>query len=393
MGIINSYKAILIILDGVGIGELPDASEYGDQGSNTLANTAELLGGLNLPNLRTLGLGNIHPLKGIQPVKNPMGAFGKMAELSTGKDSTSGHWELMGLISKQPLPTYPDGFPPEIISRFTAAIGRGILGNYAQSGTEIINQLGNEHLSTGKPIVYTSADSVFQIAAHLDIITLEKLYEWCEIARGILVGDHGVGRVIARPFTGKPGHFIRTPDRKDFSLHPPGDTVMDSIKAAGMPVVGIGKIYDLFNGKGLTESYHTTRNTEGIEKTIQFIASLSDGLIFTNLGDFDTIWGHRNNPTGFAQGLLQFDQELPRIYQNMGEHDLLIITADHGNDPTTPSTDHSREYVPLLAYCKSCKGLNLGVRRSFADVGASLAEFLKVKGTGQGNSFLKEIYD
>jgi phosphopentomutase len=385
-------RAILIVLDSCGIGELPDAFKYGDEGSNTIVNTAKAVGGLNLPNLKKLGLGNIHHIPGIPSEKNPLANFGKMAEVSPGKDSTTGHWEIAGLILDKPFPVYPDGFPKEIIDVFEKNIGKKILWNKPASGTEIIKKLGEEHLKTGKPILYTSADSVFQIAVHQEVIPVEKLYEMCEKAREILKGEHGVARVIARPFIGKPGSFQRTEKRKDFSLPPSGKTILDILKEGGYEVIGIGKIDQLFAGRGLTESFTTKNNMDGMDKLAKAMQKEPKGLIFINLIDFDMLWGHRNNYKDFARGLEEFDFRFSEILDLLKEDDLLIITADHGCDPTTPSTDHSREYVPLLVYGKSIKnGINLGTRKCFCDVAKTLAEIFKVKGMENGKSFWKKI--
>jgi len=382
----------LIILDSCGIGELPDAKLYQDEGSNTIANTAKAVGGLKLPNLEKLGLGNIDTIPGVNPNNSSLANFGKMAELSVGKDSTSGHWEIMGLILKKPFPVYPHGFPPEVIEKFEKTIGRSILGNKPASGTEIIKELGEEHLRSGKPIVYTSADSVFQITAHEEIIPVDVLYKMCMISRKILVAEHGVARVIARPFVGKPGSFKRTERRKDFSLAPPSETVLDILKRNDIPVIGIGKIEDLFAGKGLSQSIHTKNNSEGMDKLVEAMKRFKVGLIFINLIDFDMLWGHRNNPSAFAAGLEEFDRRLPEVLDLLEIDDILIITADHGCDPTTPSTDHSREFVPLLVYGRSIRdNINLGIRESFSDVGATIAEIHNIEGTGCGKSFLKEI--
>lgn len=385
-------RVILIILDACGIGELPDAKLYQDEGSNTIVNTAKAVGGLKLPKLEKLGLGNIDTIPGVNRNASSLANFGKMAELSVGKDSTSGHWEIMGLILKEPFPVYPHGFPPEIIGKFEKAIGKKILGNKPASGTEIIKELGEEHIRSGKPIVYTSADSVFQIAAHEEIIPVEELHKMCKIARKMLVGEHGVSRVIARPFVGKPGSFKRTERRKDFSLAPPSETILDILKRNGIPVLGMGKIEDLFAGKGLTQCIHTKNNSDGMDKLVEATRLFKTGLIFINLIDFDMLWGHRNNPPGFAAGLEEFDRRLPEMTELLEKEDILIITADHGCDPTTPSTDHSREYVPLLVYGRSiASNINLGIRESFSDVGATIAEIFNVEGTGCGKSFFKEI--
>ncbi|MGB8657126.1 MAG: phosphopentomutase [Candidatus Zixiibacteriota bacterium] len=385
-------RVILIILDSCGIGALPDAELYGDEGSNTIVNTAKAVGGLKLPNLQRLGLGNIDHILGVNPTTSAEANFGKMAEVSPGKDSTTGHWEMMGLIVQKPFPVYPHGFPPEVIQPFEKAIGRGTLGNRPASGTEIIKELGEEHVRTGKPIVYTSADSVFQIAAHEDIIPVDELYKICMIARKMMDGEHGVSRVIARPFVGKPGSFKRTERRKDFSIPPPSLTLLDILKRNDIPVIGIGKIEDLFAGRGLSQSIHTKNNSDGVDKLVQAVKEFKNGFIFINLVDFDMLWGHRNDPASFAGGLEDFDRRLPEVTDLLEREDILIISADHGCDPTTPSTDHSREYVPVLVQGRSIKSnMSLGVRESFADVGATIAEIFKVKGTGSGKSFLGEV--
>ncbi|MEW6086713.1 MAG: phosphopentomutase [bacterium] len=383
-------RIILIVLDGVGVGELPDAAEYGDRGSNTLANIAKKVNGINLPNLAKLGLGNIIPISGVPKTESPSASFGKMQEISPGKDSISGHWELMGLPLIKPFPTYPNGFPEEIIAKFIEKTNiPGILGNKTASGTVIIDELGGEHLSTGKPIIYTSADSVFQIAAHVDIIPLEKLYDICRTARNLLTGKHSVGRVIARPFMGTPGNFKRTPHRKDFPVKPHGPTVIENLQKHNIPTIAIGKIYDLFAGIGFDEKHEVTSNVEGIEKLIEVSLYKKTGLIAYTLVDFDMLWGHRNNYIDFAKGLEYFDSQLPRIIEILTPDDVLIITADHGNDPTTPSTDHSREYVPLLVYWKKIQiGKDLGIRQTFSDVGATIAELFEISGTGYGKNII-----
>jgi len=384
-------KALIIVLDGVGIGALPDANQYGDEGSNTLANLAEAVGGLALPNLERLGLGNIAPIEGVAAQARPAGNYGKMAEASPGKDSTSGHWEMMGLVLEKPFPTYPHGFPPEVIGRFERAIGRGVIGNFAASGTEIIKQLGDEHVATGKLIVYTSADSVFQVAAHESVIPVDDLYRICKIARDILTGDHAVGRVIARPFTGPSGGYVRTPRRKDFSLCPPRETLLDQMAAGGLATISVGKVDYLFAKQGFTEAIHAPSNADIIARTADQAARRVDGLVFANLVDFDMLWGHRNDVEGFRRGLEEFDRGLPTIMAALGEADMLAVTADHGNDPTTPSTDHSREHVPLLVYGKSLRqGVSLGLRASFADLGATVGEMFGIA-PAAGRSFLKEV--
>jgi phosphopentomutase len=387
---VNNF--ILIILDGVGIGELPDADKYGDRGSDTLANIANSVGGLNLPNLETLGLGNIKNINGINRLKNPLASFGKMKEISKGKDSTTGHWEISGLFINKDFSYFPDGFPADLMKKFIDKTGcGGFLGNKAASGTEIIKELGDEHLSTGYPIVYTSADSVFQIAAHENVIHLDRLYEICMITREqVLIPPLNVGRVIARPFIGSSGNYTRTTNRKDFSLSPPEKTILDILFENKITTIAVGKINDLFNYCGIKIKDKTRSNLEGINKIIQHSKESKDTFIFTNLVDFDVYYGHRNDPAGFAKALKEFDDHLPKILEALDETDGLIITADHGNDPTTPSTDHSREYVPLLFYIKGRKGKNLGVRKTFADVGKTIGDFFRVNNYLEGMSFLNE---
>ncbi|MDH7603733.1 MAG: phosphopentomutase [Melioribacter sp.] len=383
---------IVIILDGLGIGELPDASKYNDEGSNTLSNMAEFVGGLSLPNLEKLGLGNIESIKGILPQANPLASFGKMIEISAGKDSTTGHWEIGGLKIEKPFPLFPNGFPKDIIDKFIEETKvEGILGNIPASGTEIIMQLGDEHVKTKFPIVYTSADSVFQIAAHEDVIPVKKLYEICEIARTkVLTGQNAVARVIARPFVGTSNNYQRTTNRKDFSLDPFDNTILDYLYNEKIQTIAIGKINDLFNYRGIKIQIKTKSNSEGIEKIFLTTKEVSHSFIFVNLVDFDVYFGHRNDPYGFANALKEFDNHLPNILENLDETDAVIITADHGNDPTTPSTDHSREYVPLLFYRKNKKGKNLGIRKTFADVAQTVAHFFKVNNCLFGRSFLNE---
>lgn len=390
--VISVQRVLVIVLDSCGVGALPDAARYGDEGASTLPHTAAACGGLALPTLQWLGLGRIAAIQGVPPDPSPAGAFGKMAERSPGKDSTTGHWELMGIVLARPFPTYPQGFPPEVIAPFEARIGRRVLGNRAASGTEIIKELGEEHLRTGRPIVYTSADSVFQIAAHEARTPVEELYRYCEIARGILTGPHAVGRVIARPFIGEPGAFVRTDRRRDFSLPPPAPTVLDHVQGAGRPVVAIGKIHDLFAGRGITESVHTHDDLDGMEATCRAMASTRAGLIFTNLVDLDTLFGHRNNPRGYGQDLERIDAAMATVVARLGPGDLLIVTADHGNDPTSRSTDHSREYVPLLVAGPGVVGgVDLGVRATFADVGATVAQALGAAAPAAGTSFLETV--
>jgi len=384
-------RVLVVVLDGVGIGALPDAAVYGDEGSHTLGNLARAVGGLSLPHLEDLGLGHTAEIRGVPPHPRPRGAYGRMAARSPAKDSITGHWELMGLVLSKPFPTYPQGFPEEIIKAFEASIGRGTLGNIPASGTEIIKQLGVEHLKTGRPIVYTSADSVFQVAAHESVIPREELYKICLKARALLQGEHAVARVIARPFVGEPGSFYRTGGRRDFSLPPPDETLLDRLKEAGIPVVGIGKVEDLFAGRGLTKSLHTASNEEGVECAIRELEALEDGLILLNLCDFDTLYGHRNDPRGFAQALEAFDKRVPLLGAHLREDDLCIITGDHGNDPTTASTDHSREYVPLLITGPRIHPVDLGTRLTLADLGQTLAEAFRVGRLKSGDSFFKDL--
>ena len=385
-------RIIVIILDGVGAGELPDARLYGDEGSNTLGNTALAMRGLSLPALERLGLGRIIPLAGVAPVSNPEAGFGRMAERSPGKDSISGHWELMGLVLEHPFPTYPHGFPDALVREFEEAIGRRVLGNMPYSGTEILKLLGDEHVATGKPILYTSADSVFQIAAHEDVIPVETLYEYCGMARKMLRGEHGVARVIARPFIGASGNYKRTARRKDFSMPPSGDTIPDILERTGHEVLAVGKVADLFAHRGFTGEMRTASNDECMEILSAVLDDMEEGMILANLVDFDTQWGHRNDVKAFARGLADFDAWLPSFIEKLTRQDVLFITADHGCDPTTPSTDHSREHVPVLAFGRGLKaGVDLGLRQSFADLGASIADFVGVEGTGTGASFAKEM--
>lgn len=380
-------RVLLLVMDGVGIGEMPDAKEYGDEGSNTLKNLSRAVSGLNLPCLESLGLGNLGDFKGISKNKNPKASYGIMLELSKGKDTVTGHWEMMGIVNKKPFPTYPDGFPPEIIREFENTIGKKILGNRAASGTEIIKELGEEHIKTGIPIVYTSADSVFQIAAHEEVISLEELYRMCEIARKILVEPHNVCRVIARPFTGTPGNFSRTPRRRDFTIPPQGDTVLDHLVRKGIKVISVGKVIEMFAGRGFSEGIKMKNNEDGMETVVKLLGSLNEGLIFCTLTDFDTVYGHRNDPEGFARALEDFDGQLTSLIREMRDDDYLILTADHGCDPTTPSTDHSREYVPVLFYNKTHDYKALGTRSCFCDVGATIADLFGLRGLAKGKSF------
>ncbi len=387
----NSVKRIfIVVLDGVGAGELPDAIQYGDVGSNTLAHTAEAVGGLNLPAMQSLGLGNVTDILGVPPDPAPRGGWGKMREASPGKDTITGHWEMAGVILPRPFPTYPQGFPPDVIQTFEQAIGIGTLGNYAASGTVIIEQLGAEHVRTGKPIVYTSADSVFQIAMHESVIPLARQYEICETARGLLTGQYAVGRVICRPFAGETGHFKRTENRKDYPLPSPPN-VLDDLHTAGLAVHAIGKIYEIFNGRGIATYDHTTNNAAHIA-ALQAAAQSNDSpLIFANLEDFDMLYGHRNDPRGMANALESWDAALPALLDALRTGDLLLLTADHGNDPTTPSTDHSREYPFLLAYGPGLRAsVELGIRATYADIAATVRDAFGVTTPidAPGESFL-----
>lgn len=384
-------RVLLVILDSVGVGELPDAAEYKDEGCNTLGHIVAKVPGIKIPHLMELGLKKIlAPHNDAAGQKErALGAYGKMAELSKGKDTTMGHWEIAGLITNEPMPTFPQGFPSALINEFERRIGRQILGNKAASGTQIIEELGEEHLRTGYPIVYTSADSVFQIAAHEEIIPLEELYKICKIARELLQGPWGVGRVIARPFVGPPGSFKRTANRHDYSLTPHGPTVLDALSAKGYDVIGVGKIHDIFAGKGLTHSLATSSNRDGFAKTAEAWGMLRAGLVFVNLVEFDSAYGHRNDPEGYARALEEFDRFMPELLAMVGPDELLIITADHGNDPTTSSTDHSREFVPLLVYGKNMTGdTDLGIRRTFADIAATISEIFELDFLSPGKSFL-----
>ncbi len=385
-------RAILIVLDSVGAGELPDAFEYGDEGSNTLKNIYKKAHNFSLPNLEKLGLLNIDGFEDLKSSDTFKGSVAKCNEKSKGKDTTTGHWEISGLILDKPFPTYPNGFPDSLIQEFEKKTGRKVIGNYAASGTEIIKELGKEHVETGSLIVYTSADSVFQVAAHEEVVPLEELYSICQIARDMLQGQHGVGRVIARPFTGDEGNFVRTGNRKDFSLEPYKDTLLDYVKKSGREVYAIGKIEDIFVNKGITKSNHTKNNEEGILATIAAIKEDSEGLIFTNLVDFDMIYGHRNNVQGYADALMYFDKNLPEILDNLKETDVLIITADHGCDPTTESTDHSREYIPLIFYGKNIKeNNNLGIIDTFASIGKTILDIFNINNDIEGISVKNQI--
>ena len=381
-------RVFLIVLDSVGIGAMDDAAEFGDAGTNTLRSASE--GScFHMPNMEQLGLFNIDGIDWKKGVENPKAVYGRMREASRGKDTTIGHWEIAGLISKKPLPVYPNGFPKEILDEFSRMTGRGVLCNKPYSGTEVIKDYGDEHVLTGKLIVYTSADSVFQIAAHEDVVPVETLYEYCRMARQLLTGEHSVGRVIARPFIGKDGNYQRTPKRHDFSLEPPGETMLDAIKGAGKEVIGVGKIKDIFAGRGITSYVYTKGNAEGIERTLEYLDQDFEGLCFVNLVDYDMLYGHRNDIEGYAKALTEFDEALPQMISKMREDDLLMITADHGCDPGyTVSTDHSREYTPLIVYGKSIPSANLGTRDTFADIGATVLDYLGVEGKIAGKSVL-----
>jgi phosphopentomutase len=383
-------RVIWIVLDSVGIGEMPDAAEYGDTGSDTLGNLSRIRG-LKVPHMAALGLGNIKPLTGIPPSDRPAASYGRCALASPGKDTTAGHWEMAGIHLEKPFPLYPHGFPPEILQEFERRIGRSTLGNRPASGTGIIQELGAEHMRTGSPIVYTSADSVFQVAAHEEVIPLWELYKICETARDILRGPHEVGRVIARPFVGSPGSFTRTPNRHDYAVPPPKGMLLDRLEDRGVPVHGVGKISDVFVGRGIRESFKTRNNTEGMAMTLEAMSESDEGLIFVNLVDFDQQYGHRNDADGYSAALEEFDSWLPRFQEALAAGDMAILTADHGCDPTTPSTDHSREYVPLLAFGSKVRaGVNLGVRATLSDIGRTVAENF---GTSieKGKSFLSLI--
>jgi phosphopentomutase len=379
-------RALILVLDGVGIGAAPDAAAYGDVGSDTLGNLARAVGGLALPNLEAAGLGRIKPLDGVAAVASPRGASGMMCPQSAGKDSTTGHWEIAGVHLAKPFPTYPDGFPREIIERFEQATGRGVIGNVVGSGTAIIDDYGAEHVRTGKLIVYTSADSVFQVAAHESVVPLAELYAACEQARAMLVAPNDVSRVIARPFTGEPGAFKRTANRRDFAIAPPGETLLDALAAHGIPRTGVGKVDDLFAGRNI-RTRHTASNAEGIRLILEWLRSEQVGLCFANLVDFDQLFGHRNDTAGFYAALRELDRALPSMLDALREDDLLFITADHGNDPTTASTDHARECVPLLVLGPAVRPVSLGVLNTFSDLGATVADWLGITFRGRGRSF------
>lgn len=384
-------RAAIIVLDGVGIGEAHDSADYGDAGSNTLGNVLRAAGGLALPNLERLGLGHCAPLSGVAAVATPQAAYGTAQPASAGKDSTTGHWEICGVVLKHPFPTYPKGFPEELITEFVRRTGRGVLANRAASGTAIIDEFGEQHQKNGKWIVYTSADSVFQVAAHEEVVPLHELYAACSAARDLLRGEHAVSRVIARPFVGPPGHYRRTPNRKDFSLEPVGTTLLDHLEAQEIPRAGVGKVDDLFAGRGIT-STHTSTNADAYRLISEGLAGLRNGLIFANVIEFDQSWGHRNDIPGYLGGLEELDRSIPSLLQGVQAEDLIIFTADHGNDPTTPSTDHSRERVPILVYGPRVAAVSLGERRTFADIGQTVADFLGAQPLAAGTSFLSEVW-
>jgi phosphopentomutase len=383
-------RAAIVVLDGVGIGEAPDAAEYGDVGSDTLGNLARAVGGLALPNLEACGLGHIAPLQGVKRVGQPKGAWGLMEPRSAGKDSTTGHWEIAGVHLETAFPTYPNGFPGQVVAEFERRTGRRVIGNVVGSGTAVIDEFGPEHQRTGAWILYTSADSVFQLAAHEEVIPLGEQYRGCEIAREMLVAPNDVSRVIARPFVGSPGSYTRTPNRRDFSIAPPSETLLDALARDGIARSGVGKVDDLFAARAIG-SRHTANNAEGIDAIRSWITSRSNGLLFANLVDFDQLFGHRNDVSGFYRALQEFDQALPTLMDALREDDLLFLTADHGNDPTTSSSDHARECVPLLAMGHRVRPAELGRRRTFSDLGATVAEWLGTRFRGRGESFLSVI--
>jgi phosphopentomutase len=391
--VVGIERVILLVMDSVGAGATPDADRYGDAGSNTLAHVAEAVGGADLPMMAGLGLGNLVPMRGVAPAVTPRGAFGRMAEASAGKDTATGHWELAGLRIDRPFPTFPDGFPEQILAPFRQRTGRGVLGNRAASGTEIIQELGDQHRQTGDLIVYTSADSVFQIAAHEETVPLDELDRICRIAREIL-DPWNVGRVIARPFVGaRRGEYKRTYNRKDYAMPPPEPTLLDRLTGAGVPVIGVGKIPDIYCHRGIGEEVHTEGNADGMRRTRELMQRVERGLVFVNLVDFDSLYGHRRDPSGYYRCLREFDAELAQLATQVDPgRDLVIITADHGNDPTFPGTDHTREYVPLIAFGPApAAGVDLGVRDTFADVGATVAEVFQVSAPAHGTSFLRAI--
>jgi phosphopentomutase len=384
-------RVLLVVCDSFGVGHAPDAAAFGDEGSDTLGNCSRSVGGLRAPNLGALGLGHLTEIEGVPPEAGPGSAHGRLVERSAGKDTTTGHWEIAGIVLEEPFPLYPDGFPDEIVAPFEERIGRPVLGNRPASGTEIIAELGEEHLRTGSPIVYTSGDSVFQIACHKDVVPLEQLYEWCRTARELLVGEHRVGRVIARPFAGSPGAFERTPERRDFSVEPPGPTLLDFCLDAGVRVYGVGKIQDIFSGRGMTEARYSDSNDHGVDLTLEYLGREGPALVFTNLVDFDSKYGHRNDPQGYAACVERFDARVPELIASLGGG-VLFLTGDHGCDPTTEPTDHSRESTPLLAAGLPGGPYDVGVRDTFGDLGATVADLLGVPTSGlRGTSFAGEL--
>ena len=383
-------RVILIVLDSLGVGEMEDSIKYGDKGCNTFLHVIENSKNILIDNFKKLGIGNIKSLN-LESCSNPLGSIGICKEISDGKDTITGHLEIAGVVTETPLKTFPNGFTKEIVEEFESKIGRKIIGNCVASGTEIIKSLGEEHVKTGKPIVYTSADSVFQIAAHEDVIPVEKLYEMCEIAREMLVGDNLIGRVIARPFVGEVGDFKRTPNRKDYAIDPPGKTMLDYLKEKGKDVISVGKINDIFNGFGITEKYKTVSNLDGINKTIELINKDFEGLLFTNLVDFDMMYGHRNDVLGYGNAISEFDSKIPEIIESLREDDLLILTADHGCDPTTEGTDHTREHIPLIVFGKNAKASDLGIRDSFTDIGKTILDIFEIENDLHGVSFKDNI--
>jgi phosphopentomutase len=386
-------KVALIVCDSLGVGEAPDAGDYGDRGADTVGHAAAAVGGLELPTLRSWGFGRLTRIAGVDPVDPAAAVVGRMAERSAGKDTTTGHWEMMGVVLDQPFPTYPDGFPPEVIDAFSAAIGRGVLGNKPASGTEIIEELGAKHLETGEPIVYTSADSVFQIATHKRVVPLEQLYSWCRQARALLQGEHAVGRVIARPFDGDPGSFSRTKERRDYALPPAGPTVLEALEGAGVRTLGVGKIEDIFSRRGLAGSDHTGDNETSLDATVRFLGGAEGPtFVFTNLVDFDMVYGHRRDAEGYARCLERLDARLPEVVAALGEDDWLFLTADHGCDPTAPGTDHTREFTPMVAFSPGgTAGRRLADRATFADLGATIADLFGLPPVGPGHSFAADL--
>jgi phosphopentomutase len=386
-------KVVVLVCDSLGVGEAPDAGAYGDQGADTVGHAAAAVGGLQLPTLESWGFGRLTAVAGVSAVDPGAAVVARMAERSAGKDTTTGHWEMMGVVLDTPFPTYPDGFPTEVIDAFTDAIGRGVLGNKPASGTEIIKELGSEHLESGKPIVYTSADSVFQIATHKRVVPLDQLYTWCERARGLLKGEHAVGRVIARPFDGEPGSFVRTKERRDYALPPAGPTALEALERAGVRTLGVGKIEDIFSRRGLVDSDHTGDNETSLDATVRFLRQAAGPtLVFTNLVDFDMVYGHRRDAEGYARCLERLDRRLPEVVAELGEDDWLFLTADHGCDPTAPGTDHTREFTPLVAFSPGgTAGRRLPDRTTFADLGATVADLFGLTPVGPGHSFAADL--